>query len=119
MTGYYSLHDKKPCTIYVDGAFEQQTPGVGKVSGTMTVGDLQFTSTVFVPGIRETIISLGQLDKEGCTTTLSQGKLSVDDCTYTGEVLFSAFLHIFSTLLFILVKVFWGAARVAIVLFLR
>ena len=47
------------------------------MSGTMTVGDLRLNNTVFVPGIREIIISLGQLDKEGCTTTLSKGKWSV------------------------------------------
>ena len=47
------------------------------MSGTMTVGDLRLNNTVFIPGIRETIISLGQLDKEGCTTTLSKGKWSV------------------------------------------
>ena len=64
---------------------------MGKVSGMMTVGDLKFTHTVFVPGIRETIISLGQLDNEGCTTTLSNGTLSVYNTG--GEFLFSAFVH--------------------------
>ena len=51
MTGYYSLMQTKPCTVYVGGAFEKQTPGVGKVLGTMQVGDLRFKNTVFVPGI--------------------------------------------------------------------
>ena len=64
---------------------------MGKVLGTMQVGDLQFENMVFVPGIRETIISLGQLDKEGCSTTLSSGKLSVYGSD--GGFLFSAFLH--------------------------
>ena len=40
---------------------------------------------------RETFISLGQLDNEGCSTTLSSGTLSVHGST--GEFLFSAFLH--------------------------
>ena len=33
MTGYYLLSFTQPCTIYVDGAFEQQTPGVGRCWG--------------------------------------------------------------------------------------
>ena len=74
----------------VDGAFEQQTPGVGKVSGTMQVGDLQFQNMVFVPGICKTII-LGQLDKEGCSTVVYSFKWEIS-CIYgsDGGFLFTA-----------------------------
>ena len=44
-----------------------------------------------MPGLRETIISLGQLDQQGCVTKISGGKLLV--YSPSGEFLFSAFLH--------------------------
>ena len=40
---------------------------------------------------RETIISLDALDKEGCTTQISKGRLRV--YLPTGNFMFSAFLH--------------------------
>ena len=91
MTGFYRLLDPIPCNVLVDGAIEDGHPGVGKVCGTMQLGDISFRNTIFVPGIRETIISLGQLDKEGCTTQISRGKMKVFGTS--GELLFLAFLH--------------------------
>ena len=91
MTGFYRLVNARPCHIVVDGAFDNNNPGVGKLSGDMVLGDLCFSNTVFVEGIRETIISLGQLDEEGCTTQMSKGKMSVFGPA--GDFLFSAFLH--------------------------
>ena len=64
MTVFYRLANTKPCHIVVDGAFDKNNPGVGKLSGDMQLGDLCFSNTIFVDGIRETIISLGQLDEE-------------------------------------------------------
>ena len=56
MTGFYRLVNTRPCHIVVDGAFDKNNPGVGKLSGDMVLGDLCFSNTVFVKGIRETII---------------------------------------------------------------
>ena len=91
MTGFYRLSDPIPCNVIVDGAIEDGHPGMGKVCGTMQLGDISFRDTIFVPGLRETIISLGQLDKEDCTTQTSRGKMKVFGTS--GELLFSAFLH--------------------------
>ena len=63
MTGFYRLQDAKPCHVLVDGAIESGKHGVGRLRGTMQLGNISFQNTIFVPGIRETIISLGQLDK--------------------------------------------------------
>ena len=57
----------------------------------MQLGNIFFENTLFVEGIRETIISLGQLDKQGCRTELSGGKMKVFGPN--GEFMFSAFLH--------------------------
>ena len=46
---------------------------------------------MYVPGLRETLISLGVLDKEGCTKILN-GAIQV--FSPSGEFLFSAFLHL-------------------------
>ena len=46
-------------------------PGVGIMSGTMHFGDFFFKDTIFVPDIEVTIISLGQLDGEGCRIEMS------------------------------------------------
>ena len=46
-------------------------PCVGIMSGTMHFGDIFFKDTIFVPDIEVTIISLGQLDGEGCRTEMS------------------------------------------------
>ena len=46
---------------------------------------------MYVPGLQETIISLGVLDKEGCTTQISNRAMKF--FSSSGEFMFSAFLH--------------------------
>ena len=41
------------------------------------LGRLIFDHTAYVPGLRETILSLEQLDRDGCQTTISDGKMHV------------------------------------------
>ena len=91
MTGFYSLINTKPCSVLVDGAFESGEPSRATHQGDLQLGQLYFSNTAFVPGLRETILSLGQLDKEGCTTKISGGRLEV--YSPSGLFLFSAFLH--------------------------
>ena len=43
----------------------------------MQLGHIFFDNTLFVEGILETIISLGQLNQQGCRTELSGGKMKV------------------------------------------
>ena len=57
----------------------------------MQLGERYFDNRLFVEGIRESIISLGQLDAEGCRTELSHGKVKVFGPS--GNFKFSAFLH--------------------------
>ena len=45
----------------------------------------------FVLGLRETMLSSGQLDKEGCSTKISWGQLEV--YSPSGQFLFSVFQH--------------------------
>ena len=47
--------------------------------------------TAYVPGLRETILSLGQLDRDGCQMTILGGTMQVK--SPSGEFMFSAFLH--------------------------
>ena len=75
MTGFYSLINTKPCSVLVDGAFESGEPSRATHQGDLQLGQLYFSNTAFVPGLRETILSLGQLDKEGCTTRISGGAI--------------------------------------------
>ena len=91
MTGFYSLINTKPCSVLVDGAFESGEPSRATHQGDLQLGQLYFSDMAFVPGLRETILSLGQLDKEGCTTKISGGRLEV--YSPSGLFLFSAFLH--------------------------
>ena len=44
-----------------------------------------------MPGFRETILSLGQLDAQGYSTKIDKGKMHV--FSPTGEFMFSAYLH--------------------------
>ena len=64
MTGFYDLLDVKSCDINVHRAFEQGSQGSATHSGILQLGQLFFEDAVFVPGLRETIISLGQLDNQ-------------------------------------------------------
>ena len=57
----------------------------------LQLGQLFFENAVFVPGLRETIISLGQLDAQGCSTKITKGKMEVYSPEH--QFLFSAFLH--------------------------
>jgi len=91
MTGFYALQYAKPLAITVDGAIHGGASGQSTSVGFMTLGNLSFAGTVFVPGLRETILSLGQLDAQGCTTEIKHGKLHVS--APDGTFLFSAFLH--------------------------
>ena len=68
MTGFYDLFDIKPCKININGAFEQGSQGSATHSGMLQLGQLFFEDGVFVPGLQETIISLGQLDTQGCSS---------------------------------------------------
>ena len=77
MTGFYDLLDTTPCDVEVHGAFDQGPQGKATVRGLLQLGQLYFEDTVFVPGLRETILSLGQLDQQGCVTKISGGKLLV------------------------------------------
>ena len=77
MTGFYHLMHTQPCNILVNSAFDGGQMGVGSTSGTMQLCNMFFEDTVFVPGIREIIIFLGQLDQEGCRTEMSKGKMKV------------------------------------------
>ena len=47
---------------------------------------------MFVPGLQETILSLGQLGAEGCSTKITKGTMQVFSPA-AGEFMFSAFLH--------------------------
>ena len=73
VTGFYVLLDIKPCDINVHGAFEQGSQGSSTHSGILQLGQLFFEDAVFVPGLQETIISLGHLD----TTKVVQGLMEV------------------------------------------
>ena len=81
--------DIKPCDINVHGSFEEGSQGSATLSGMLQLGQLIFEDTVFVPGLRETIISLGQLDAQGCSTKIVQGKMEV--YSLTNHFLLSAF----------------------------
>ena len=91
MTGFYLLSKPTPCNVIVDGAFVQGESGRGIDSGTMQFGNRFFDGALFVEGIRETIISMGQLDQQGCSTELCGGKMKVFGPN--GDFMFSAFLH--------------------------
>ena len=56
MMGFYDLLDIKPCDINVNGVLEQGSQGNATHSGKLQLGQLFFEDTVFVPGLRETII---------------------------------------------------------------
>ena len=73
MTGFYTLLNTIQCSTLVDGAFQSGVSGQATHSGMLQLGQLFFHNAMFVPGLRETIISLGALDKEGCTTQISMG----------------------------------------------
>ena len=91
MTGFYTLHNPTNCHVIVDGAFAQGKSGKATYSGTMQLGNIFFDDTLFVDGIRETIISLGQLDQQGCRIESSRGVMKVYGPD--GTFMFSAFLH--------------------------
>ena len=91
MTGFYLLINTKPCSVLVDGAFESGEPSRATHQSDLQLGQLYFSNTAFVPGLHETILSLRQLDKEGCSTKISWGQLEV--YSPSGQFLFSAFLH--------------------------
>ena len=91
MTGFYTLHNPADCNIIVDGAFAQGKSGRATYSGTMQLGNIFFDDTLFVDGICETIISLGQLDQQGCRIESSRGVMKVFGPD--GTFMFSAFLH--------------------------
>ena len=71
------LLDTTPCDVEVHGAFDQGQQWKATVQGLLQLGQLYFEDTVFVPGLRETILSLGQLDQQGCVTKITGGKLLV------------------------------------------
>ena len=89
MTGCYDLVDIKPCDKSVNGAFEQGWQGNATHSGLLQLGQLFFEDVVFVPGLRETFILVGQLDAQGCSTKIMQGKMEV--YSPSNQFLFSAF----------------------------
>ena len=91
MTGFYTLHNSKSCNVFVDGAFAQGKSGRGTFSGTMQLGIIFFDDTLFIDGIREIIISLGQLDRQGCRIESSCGVMKIFGPD--GTFMFSAFLH--------------------------
>ena len=70
MTGFCTLVNIQPCSILVEGAFDNGEPSRATYSGRLQLGQLIFDGTTYVPGLRETILSLGQLDRAGCQTTI-------------------------------------------------
>ena len=87
----YDLVDIKPCDISMNGAFEQGSQGNATHSGLLQLGQLFFEDAVFVPGLRETIILVGQLDAQDCSTKIVKRKLEV--YLPSNHFVFSAFLH--------------------------
>ena len=79
MTGFYDLVDIKTCDISVNGAFKLGSQGHATHSGLLQLGQLFFEDAVFGPGLRETIISLGQVDAQGCSTKIAKGKMEVSE----------------------------------------
>ena len=77
MTSFYPILNPKPCNIHVAGAFAQHITVKGTFSGTMRLGNLFFEDALYVEGLRETVLSLGQLDSMGCKTIISSGKMEV------------------------------------------
>ena len=68
ITGFYDLLDTSPFDVEVYGAFDQGKQGKATTQGLLQLGQLYFEKTIFVPGLRETILSLGQLHQKGCVT---------------------------------------------------
>ena len=90
MTGFYDLLDIKPCDVQVNGAFEQGSQGSATHSGMLQLGQLFFEDAVFVPGLRETIISLGQLDAQGCSTEITKGKMEVYSRSFIMDIRYAS-----------------------------
>ena len=61
MAGFYMLLNFRPSDVLVDGSFQDGAPGRATSSGLLQLGRLFFHDAVHVPGLRETIISLGAL----------------------------------------------------------
>ena len=89
MTSVYPILNSQPCNIHVAGAFAQHITVKGTFSGTMRLGNLFFEDALYVEGLRETVLSLGQLDSMGCKTIISSGKMEVHG--HSG-LMFTAFL---------------------------
>ena len=68
MTGFYTLLNTTQCSTLVDGAFQSGISGQATHTGILQFGQLFFHNAMFVPGLRETIISLGALDRQGRLT---------------------------------------------------